>query len=227
MISLSTLFARPLPSTTAPTAPPESHFTPSDIVKIGNTLVGLRHVSSEDHAAFEAARGMRDGSSLNISFCGSDGFKSPMFHNLHERVERGEDCTELLAHYERAITNFIIDSLEMDLSDVSSSTDLLACLDKARFLIVKTNQYGATDTSYESYGGLGRFRKESVEKDDIVRLRTLSKEDLPISIRPHPITRGDESYNDLLHFLAGHYRAELLRYIREDFDPTTFRSSFM
>ncbi len=221
---LSALFARPLPSSTAPPSPPESHFTPGDIVKIGGTLIGLRHVSSEEHAAREAAFGMVNGCSLNISFCEGSGFQSSKFHNLHQKIERGEDCTELVAQYESAITNFIIDSLEMDLEEVTFSTDMLSCLEKARFLIVKTTHYFASDTHYASYGGLGRFPKETLPKDDIVRLRTLNKEDLSLSIRPHPIERGDESYTDLLYFIADQYRGELLRFIREDFDRSSFRS---
>lgn len=211
-----------------PIEPSDSHVTAEDVNRIGRLLIGYRHVSTEDYAQENAQKGIPDGCALNISFCDTESprWDTATFKDLDKRVKSGENCSDLIRKYEKAITEFIVNSIFMDFdSDPKTVGEFLTSLDKTRFMIIKTRFYSASDVT--SYGGLGRFAKARVKPKHIILLRRLQKEELGIPPETEPQKLSCNYENELLaNYLASHYRRELLRYLREDLNPKGFRFSF-
>lgn len=206
-----------------PPEPPDSHFTPDDILRIGPTLIGYRHVSTEEHAQDNAQNGFRHGCSLNLSFCKSESQRDQAkFKDLDLRLQRGEDCHALIKEYEVAITDFIRGSIYMDHEGPTLTYgDFFATLDKTRFMIVKTGWLNAADV--DGYGGLGRLPKENVGPQNITLLRRVGKRELGLNFEANRRFSCPAEELALANYIASHYRRELLRYLREDFDPSQFR----
>jgi len=210
-----------------PPEPADSHITPNDILKIGPALIGYRHVSTEELAQDNARNGFRQGCSLNISFCKCESsYDNAKFENLDLRVASGEDVAALIGEYEAAITQFIRNSILMDREELFATYgDLFATLDQTRFMIIKTGWHKAADVS--GYGGLGRLPKENVGPEGVTLLRRIGREELAFCRKPdrERITCPQE-LEALVSHTASHYRRELLRYLREDFDPRQFGQTF-
>lgn len=213
-----------------PPEPADSHVAIQDVIRIGNAMLGYRHVSTEEHAQANAREGINQGCSLNLSFCHCDNFDNAIFQGLHVRVLNGENCAELIKSYELAITSFIINSIGMDAwdflgRDPSTFDELFQTLDQSRFMITRTRWHASTDIGpqRDGYGGLGRLAKENLPQGRITLLRRIQREELgiPQEKNREPITSPD-NLKALSKYLASHYRRELLRYIREDFDADLF-----
>ncbi len=217
--------------------PPElkdSHFTKDDILRIGDKLVGYRHVSTEEHAQRDATYGLKSSCSLNISFCESETRPEiAQFTYLNKKIEREENCGDLIKKYEDAITHFISNSIEMDIwrdveGDDATVRNVINTITKTRFMLIATTWYCSADTSFSCYGGLGRFSKESTCSREVTLLNRIKREDLEISdsLLDVPI-KSEEEAKPLLDYLASHYRKELLTYLRRTgLDPEIYRSYF-
>ena len=207
-----------------PPEPANSHISSDDVIRIGRSLIGYRHVSSEDLAQENATKGIPDGCSLNISFCRGERDNKALFKDLYLKIKRGEDCGELIKQYETAITDFILSSIGMDFEHPPATyREFLSSIDRTRFMLVRTGWPWAADV--RNYGRLGRFPKENISPEGIFLLRRITREELgiPSEFDKKPITSPGE-YGALANYLASHYRRELLCYLREEFDPELFNS---
>ncbi|MCH9614581.1 MAG: hypothetical protein SP1CHLAM54_14570 [Chlamydiia bacterium] len=181
-----------------------SDFTGSDILTIGSgPTIGLRHVSSEAHAAADATRGVFQGCALNLSFIPGDahhleafkgefsfvdGFlvdskepsspKAPdKFKGLDQKVrEEAPETAGLIDEYTKAIFKFVRFSVGMDLQQHTLKGRMslkMAVETECRFMLVFTDIYRASDVSYDSYGGLGRLPKSNVAAERVLRITHL------------------------------------------------------
>lgn len=208
-----------------PEEPADSHVTPQDILRIGNALVGYRHVSTEELAQANARQGIPDGCSLNISFCGDRSpFSTALFERLDEKVAAGENCDQLIQQYENALTGFISQSIQMDLGEQPwTPENIFGTLQHTRFMIVKTGALSASDT--HAYGKLGRFPKEYVAPEGVTLLPRVQRGGLGIRERLLPQQFPEQQTRSFISYVASFYRRELLRYIRQDFVPAQFGGS--
>ncbi|NGX49665.1 MAG: hypothetical protein K940chlam5_01264 [Candidatus Anoxychlamydiales bacterium] len=198
--------------------PPEhkkSHITSQDIIRIGKSLIGYRHVSTEEQAQENACRGVADGCSLNISFCPSESGEA-IFENLDLKISSGKHCEDLIKKYEVAITEFIDNSIRMDIpSFPKTCKEFFSSLNTTRFMINKTRWSEAADTL--SYGRLGRFPKEFIPSNNITLLRRIKREELDIPNHlDNKLIKTPYEYKLLVKYVASNYRKILLEYIRKD-----------
>lgn len=206
-----------------PPEPIDSHFTSKDITKIGRALIGYRHVSTEELAQNNTQKGIPDGCSLNISFCSSETDDRTFFENLDLKIINGENCDVLIKQYEDAITQFIFNSIGMDLYDTPRTyATLFASINKTRFMLVKTGWFKAADAP--GYWGMGRFAKEKINPEGVILLPRIKKAELGISDTQHrQLITSPFECNTLMLYLTSHYRKKLLSYFRENFNPNQFK----
>ncbi len=167
------------PSFTLPCEPKESHVTPKDILTIGGKIIGYRHVSSEEHAQYEAINCIRDGCALNISFCDTPSFKHQpaIFFNLDQKIRKGEECSDLIKKYETALTSFIGLSIEMDITDVNYTyRSAIYTVARTRFMLIARDTPFCTDADDSCYGGLGRFPNGGTPPEKVILLNRINKQ---------------------------------------------------
>ena len=207
-----------------------SHITREDILKIGRALIGLRHVSSEKAAQENAEQGFL-GCSFNISFVGAEDSPDATFEDLDLKLRLGDDCQDLIESYEKAISGFIRTSIFMDADGPKTYRDLFAVIEKTRFMLVKQNRLKSADSLNSSWGGLGRFSEEPIDASGVLRLPSLTEEELNVDetllAQPFPHYSEDKRIGEqAINYLVSHYRKKLLDFLRsEDFKPTEFNQS--
>lgn len=218
----SVLRSNHLHNISLPAEPEDSHVTSLDILRIGRALVGYRHVSTEMLAQDNAKNGITAGCALNLSFGSSNEEFAAPFANLDQKILSGENCDQLIQQYEYAITQFIVASIDLDfMTQPRTYGDVFATLQNSRFMILKTPLSYTSDTN--QYWGLGRFPKHNVPPNGVILLRRIQKAELGIpEEREKQLIFGYQDGYPVLKYLAAHYRRELLRYIREEFDARTF-----
>ena len=198
--------------------PQDCHFRIADIMAIGKKRLGLRHVSSHKDANVEKERGMRDGCSLNISFCKADtgGYgQANKYEDLHMKTD--EEIAKELPRYEKAIDGFISDSImqfDLNAPEDGGATlqHLLDSAKKTAFMVLKYSKWNRPCDSNSWGEGLGRFPKCSLQGTDITVLKALDVDSWDIQEG----SRKQYAYlmNKVVDFLVLHYRKGLLDHIR-------------
>lgn len=196
-------------------------FSVADIRKLGGSngnarKIGLRHLSSENHAIYEQKFGMIDGCSLNITFGKTESFDSP-FENLNTKSDT--EIEQLLPQYEYGINNFIFDSILDDLNlseNVKTIGDFLQAVIKTQFLLIKySTSFKATDT--DVWGeGLGRFPKACVGPNNIIRLPRHPNLENLLNEHRNRYIYGKEETRKMIALLVKHYKKQMLDIIRDD-----------
>ena len=210
--------------------PAGSHVTEEDILTMGRATIGLCHVSSQDEAQLNAEKEFWGGS-CNISFVGAlTAGAAATFEDLDIKLRLGEDCQDLIEAYEKAISGFIHLSIVRDVGCPETYRDLFAVIKKTRFMLVKTNCNASADTG--RWGGLGRFPEEPIDPSRVLRLPSLTEEELNVDetllAQPFPHYSEDKSIGEqAINYLVSHYRKKLLDFLRsEDFKPTKFNQAW-
>ena len=205
---------------------PSSHFIVSDIQTIGNRILGLRHVSSPEHAQYESTNGMLNGCSLNLSFnecehkmddCEKD------FIDLHTKIEfqDPQEIQRRITKYEDAINNFVEQSIHMDLQNPCQPVvgmkigTFLETINKVRFLVIHYPPY-EQPTDCCSYGGLGRIPKTYVQAENISPLIPLAYNFCQLLYdNRDEIIESIEVAKEVYRIFTDHYRQSLLNHIRK------------
>lgn len=206
--------AEPMERIVARLMPEDCHFRVADIRAIGERRLGLRHVSSHEIANGESERGVIQGCSLNISFCGAEyGSGQNAFYQFHEYSD--EAIERRLPQYESGIDDFINASIwSHDLTIPQDNATLQRILDSAKktaFLVLNYDLFSPCDSS--SWGkGLGRFPKANVSAENVTLLRTLDVENWDID----EVSRKQYAFQfeNVMSLLVAHYRKSLLDQIR-------------
>lgn len=184
--------------------PCKDHFCNLDIIKIGNRILGLRHLSSADRADHEAKHGMIQGCSLNISFGETERGNQNPYHQLHTKAEH--EIKDLLFAYEFGIETFIKNSLNEDTNYSFKTRDLIETIGKTHFLVLEYKLGTLIADSHAWGNGHGRFPKMNVAAEKISVLKSPSMTEVNIE--------ESDDYETSLNRLVTLHKTSLINYIR-------------
>lgn len=195
--------------------PVDTEFKISDIRKIGDRSLGLRHVSNHEVAEREKTYGVFDGCSLNISFGASDSTTcSNKFEGLHNLSD--EEIEQKLPEYEEGITAFLNESIRKDLCCPSDNgatfQNVLDSVNKTAFMVLEYGCCSPTDCNIWG-NGLGRFPKARVRPENISLVQFVDSQKWDITSQDR--LQYAYAIDSIIDFLIAHHKHHILKTIRE------------
>lgn len=196
------------------------HFTKEDILLIGRCIVGLRHVSSEDHAHQNATEGIKNGCSINASFHGGNSIDTlSTTALLDDRVRDGKDCSLEIYEYEQLLKRFIRDSIGLDIKNDPNNRNHWH--GGSRFMVVgDTHGPSKCDVFY----GIGRLGPSNIPPKKIFLLKPPTSAELEM-LEHIPLTDLDRE-NLVRERVARLYLSRFIQFIRTEFNPNQFHATY-